>query len=67
MYRFFVKLTFLIPAIVISQGKMSQSDFCMGSEHANSLNEALGKFVDELICPLCIHVIGAYFINSRMS
>lgn len=39
----------------------------MGSEHANCLNEALVKLVDELICPLCIHVIGAYFINSHMS
>lgn len=28
MYRFFVKLTFLIPAIVISQGKMSPKRIC---------------------------------------
>lgn len=28
MYRFFVKLTFLIPAIVISQGKMFPKQIC---------------------------------------
>lgn len=47
MYRFFVKLTFLFPAIVISQGNEKDSKLggCSARARAGYANIALEKFV----------------------
>lgn len=78
MYRFFVKLTFLIPAIVISQGKLSQKDYfaeshdrgcrarLRGNKEAQQLKLVFAE-VSELMGNKCINLISSLSTGSFKS